>query len=71
MIVRVGMKVKFDPFEDIISFGFANYRGSKVVGTVVMVNYEHQWFSVEYGKNPAMKTSFKFCDIGRAVKILG
>lgn len=70
-MVSVGMKVQFDPFEYVHSSGSVDYRGSKVVGTVVMVNYEHQWFSVEYGKDPIMKTSFKFCDIGQVVTVLG
>ena len=69
-MVVVGDKVKFDPFEDITGFGSSDNRGKLVTGTVVLVNYEHKWFSVEYG-NPKMRTSFKFCDIGNEVMICG
>lgn len=69
-MVVVGDTVKFDPFEHLMGFGACDNRGKLVTGTVVMVNYEHKWFSVEYG-NPKLRTSFKFCDIGRAVKICG
>ena len=70
-MVRVGQKVQFDPFEYIQSFGSSDHRGGIAVGTVVLVNYENQWFSVEYGEKPTLRTSFKFCDIGQVVTILG
>jgi hypothetical protein len=69
-MIFVDDKVQFDPFEEITGFGSDANRGNIVTGTVVMVNYEHKWFSVEYG-NPKMRTSFKFCDIGEAVKVCG
>lgn len=69
MIVVVGDKVRFDPFEHIQERTFGSLRG-RVTGEVVEVNYKHQWFSVEYGC-PAMRTSFKFCDIGKEVKVYG
>lgn len=70
MMVAVGEKVQFDPFESITGFSSEDCKGNIVTGTIVMVNYAHKWFSVEYG-NPKMRTSFKFCDIGEAVKICG
>ncbi len=70
MMVCVDDLVRFDPFEEITDFGSNDNRGNPVVGTVVMVNYSHKWFSVEYGC-PAMRTSFKFADIGSVVKIVG
>lgn len=68
-MIIIGDKVRFDPFAHIQSHFDGVYRGS-VIGEVVEVNYAHQWFSVEYGC-PAMRTSFKFCDIGTEVKVIG
>lgn len=62
-MIEVGQKVSFDPFEFLTGFGASNNRGKFVMGTVVMVNEPHKWFSVEYG-NPKQRTSFKFCQIG-------
>lgn len=69
-MIKVGQKVRFDPFAEITGFDSKNYRGNPVTGTAVMVNVPHKWFSVEYG-NPKARTSFKFCDIGVAVKAYG
>ena len=67
-MIVVGDRVRFDPFQyckgpDI---GFSR---KNVPGEVVEVNYKHKWFLVEYGC-PAMRTSFKFCDIGKDVKVV-
>jgi hypothetical protein len=67
--VTVGQKVRFDPFEDIVGFGIDACR-SEVTGTVVEVYQEHKWFSVEYG-DPKQRISFKFCDIGERVTVIG
>lgn len=67
-MVEVGQKVKFDPFETITGFASEDNKGNIVTGTVVYVNEENKWFSVEYGY-PKARTSFKFCDIGTAVKV--
>lgn len=69
-MIKLGQKVRFDPFEYLTGFGISSNRGSHVVGTVVMVNEQNQWFSVEYG-DPKVRTSFKFCDIGEAVTVCG
>lgn len=69
-MIVVGDKVRFDPFAEMKGFGAEGNRGNFVTGTVVMVNYEHKWFSVEYG-DPKMRTSFKFCDIGELVTVCG
>lgn len=68
-MIVVGEKVVFDPFEYIVGQDIRFFR-KDVTGEVVEVNYEHKWFSVEYGC-PAMRTSFKFCDIGSVVKVCG
>ena len=70
MVVKVGQKVRFDPFESITGFASNDNRGNIVTGTIVGVSYSHKWFSVEYG-NPKQRTSFKFCDIGKSVKVCG
>lgn len=67
--VAVGQKVQFDPFADDKGFGIGEVRGN-TTGTVIAVYPAHKWFSVVYGKHKT-RTSFKFCDIGRRVKILG
>jgi hypothetical protein len=68
-MICVGDKVRFDPFEHGKGQDIGFYR-QNIVGEVVEVNYKHKWFSVEYGC-PAMRTSFKFCDIGSVVKVCG
>lgn len=66
--VEVGQKVRFDPF--LFSQGLLSelIRGDEVTGTIVYVNEDHGWFSVEYGK---LRTSFNFADIDRTVTICG
>lgn len=70
VIINIGQKVQFDPFKGIKGFDIEAFRGEMVTGTVVMVNELRMWFSVEYG-NPKQRTSFKFCDIGKEVEIIG
>lgn len=68
--ISVGQKVRFDPFIAVTGFASEDHKNNPVTGTVVMVNEPHQWFSIEYG-NPKMRTSFKFCEIGKEVEICG
>lgn len=70
MMVKVGQKVRFDPLDYISVMGSLEVRGTIVTGTVVGVYKKHKWFSVEYGE-PKQRTSFKFCDIGQEVTIIG
>ena len=67
--VRIGQKVRFDPFETAVGFGIDACR-VEVEGTVVEIYPEHKWFSVEYG-DPKQRISFKFCDIGERVMLVG
>ena len=69
-MIKVGQKVKFDPFAHITGYGVEAMRGNMLTGTVVMVNETHKLFFVEYG-DPKAITAFKFCDIGTAVKVCG
>ena len=69
-MIVIDDKVRFDPFREMTGFSSESNRGNFVTGTVVAVHYGHKWFSVEYGC-PAMRTSFKFADIGSVVKVCG
>ena len=70
MMVKVGQKVRFDPLDYISGMGAEAVRGTEVTGTVVMVNVPHKWFLVEDNKTK-LRASYKFCDIGEAVTIIG
>ena len=71
-MIEVGQKVEFDPFKTVKGFFFLGNQPETVTGTVVMVNVPHKWFSVEYECNGVkLRDSFKFCEIGTAVKICG
>ena len=67
-MVKVGQKARFAPLAYVQSFGSNDCRGKYVTGTVVYVNEQNQWFSVEYN-NPKLRTSFKFSQIGTDVKL--
>ena len=68
-VINAGQKVRFDPFETACGYGVETIRGL-VTGTVVKVYPEHKWFSVVYGE-AKQRISFKFCDIGERVMIVG
>ena len=68
-MITVGDKVVFDPYHTIDGQD-RGFLPRNVRGEVVEVNYAHKWFSVEYGC-PALRTSFKFCDIGTEVRVYG
>ena len=71
-MIEVGQKVRFDPFIEITGFASADNRGRYVTGTVVMVNHDHRWFSVDFSINGVkQRTSFKFSQIGKDVLICG
>lgn len=70
MMVKVGQKVRFDPCSHLDGFCAEVVKGNEVTGTIVMVNYKHGWFSVEYG-DPKARTSFNFVDIGDEVSVIG
>lgn len=69
--LQIGQKVRFDPMAHCDGNGADFYKGTEVIGTIVMINRNHRWFSVEYG-DPKARTSFNFVDIfGGEVTILG
>ena len=70
-MIHVGDTVLFDPFAEIAGFASEDHKGGLFAGTVVMVNHEHKWFSVEYPINGVnQRTSFKFSQIGKNVHLL-
>lgn len=70
-MIHVGDTVLFDPFAEITGFASEDHKGGLFAGTVVMVNHEHKWFSVEYPINGVnQRTSFKFSQIGKNVHLL-
>lgn len=71
-MVVIDDKVQFDPFDEITGFGSNDNKGKPVTGTVVMINYAHKWFLVEYEcVGVKQRTSFKFSQIGKDVRICG
>ena len=65
IIVEVGQKVYFDPFQDVQhAYGVDFLRGGVTEGTVDFINHKARWFSVVYGK---LRTSFFFHEIGKKV----
>ena len=67
-MIKVGQKVRFDPFECLSGAGSEGIR-RKVSGTVDLVNSKHRWFSVIYDEGKS-RISFCFADIGKTVKPL-
>lgn len=69
-MIKVGQKVKFDPFSDVLGVGIRDLRGNYVFGTVVYVHRRHRWFLVEYGKGEnQLRTAFSYWHIGNGVKV--
>lgn len=67
--VSVCQKVQFDPYDDIKGFGLNEFHKT-ITGTIIAVYPKHRWFLVEYGIHK-LRTSFKFCDIGDGVEVIG
>lgn len=67
-MIKVGQKVKFDPFDCLTGYG-TEVTHRKVTGKVVFVNARHRWFEVVDNKGKS-RTTFHFCDIGKKVKLL-
>ena len=62
--IKVGKKIRFDPYEGMRSYGIANVRG-EVVGKIIDVYPEHRYFTAEYtvDDEKKFKISFKFDDV--------
>ena len=71
-MITVGTKVQFEPFIEATGFASGDCRHRKATGTVIYVNEENRWFSVEYVSGGAkLRTSFNFSQIGEDVKVCG
>ena len=67
-MVIIGDTVKFKPFNGMKGVLFD--ANEDVTGTVVMINYAHKYFLVEFGEHK-LRTAFNFSDIGKDVTICG
>ncbi len=65
-MIKVGTKVKFEPFDHMKGYNITDIRVT-VKGTVVAV-YD-RWFSVMWGNG--LRTSYMYQDVGREVRICG
>ena len=65
-MIKVGTKVKFDPFLRMNGYNITDIR-VVVQGTVVAC-YD-RWFSVVWGNG--LRTSYMYHDVGKEVKICG
>lgn len=65
-MIEVWQRVKYDPFQCMSYLGVGEIR-QIVTGKVVYVNHKRGWFTVE---NEGIKTTFRFTDIGKDVRIV-
>lgn len=68
-MIKIGQKVQIRPFDHMRSSGMLSLMQKKATGTVVYVNQEHRWFTVEYG-DPVARISYNFADIGTEVQLI-
>ena len=69
-MIRVGQKVKMNPFMDIRTYGMSAVGGLQE-GVVNYVHPAHKWFSVEYDAADTKQViGYKFFDIGKTVEII-
>lgn len=65
--IKLGQKVKFNPFEGTKVVG--SMDNTEVIGEVTLINEENQWFQITYGKHN-LRRCYKFADIGTDVQII-
>lgn len=72
-MIKVGKKVRFVPsINDSVVLNPEERKLLMIPGYVRYVNWEHEWFEVEFDcGGTKQRESFKFCDIGSAVKVCG
>ena len=68
-MIKIGQEVSFDVFDG-IQFQGTHFSREGTIGTVVYVNEDHRWFSVEHGPRKR-RISFNFVDIGSRVCVVG
>lgn len=65
-MIKVGQRVKYDPFKAMSYLGVCEVR-QVVSGVVTYINHKRGWFTVE---NNGIRTTFRFTDIGKDVRIV-
>lgn len=71
--MEYGAKVRFVPayFESKV-LTVVERRALSIKGTVIYINERNKYFVAEYDcGNTKQREAFNFCDIGKAVKMLG
>lgn len=62
-MLKLGQKVKFDPWKGQHSVGI-NVPAGEIDGTIVCIHPSHHWFTVEYRtNNHKFRTSYHFCEV--------
>ena len=73
--LHIGAKVIFVPFiEDTRSRTIKEIKDArkKASSSVIYINEPHKYFTIEFVWNGyKMRESFKFCDVGEVVEIVG
>jgi hypothetical protein len=72
-MIGEGLRVRFVPVSAINNDQY-HFKGKKdaVDGKIVYINWQHKYFTAEYDCcGSKQKESFQFCDIGKAVTIIG
>lgn len=67
-IIKLGQKVKFNPFEGTKVLGSMN-DNAEVIGEITYINEENQWFQITYGTNK-LRRCYKFTDVGNDVIVI-
>lgn len=73
MMIGVGLKVKFLPtYMHNDKYTPEERRAFTVTATIIDINWEHRQFTTEFDcSGTKQHESFKFSDIGKAVKLCG
>lgn len=72
-MIGEGMKVRFVPsFARGMNDSPEELAAKTITGTICYINWEHQNFTVEFDcGGTKQKESFRFWEIGKAVKVIG
>ena len=71
-MVKIGQKVQFEVLKGIKKLNIPGEFCRIATGTVVYINHQNRWFSVEYDCNGSkQRASFKYFQIGQDVMLCG
>lgn len=72
-MIGIDMKAWFVPsYRDSACMTPEERKAATVMGTIVYINYEHKYFTVEFEDGGAtFKESFNFSDCGKTVRVRG